>query len=129
MKTLLRVLLVLVVAGVASATDMDRPISSGIIECAAEVGTENPDALPTVSISFLRVDTGEQIFCMDVDATGNVAGPSASITVTSSDVFVESYAWSAAGCAGVVSLASADRYRVVFAAPNRPVLLLAPPNP
>ncbi len=116
----------LLLATAAGAADRDAPITSGTVAVALGTGSENLDAMPTVSISVRRTDTGETVYCADVDAAGETRGDTSALASISTAILLEGFSHSELGCLGVESLPSADRYRVVFAAPNRPVLVAAP---
>ena len=121
-------LLFLLFAAPAIAGDIDAPITSGAVAVHVGSGAENPDAMPTVSISLRIVGAVDSVFCADVDAAGEVRGSTGALAAVSTAVLLEAVAWSAADCSGVESGVSIDRYRVVFAAPNRPVLIAVPPE-
>lgn len=121
-------LLAFVFAGTADAGVTAAPLTGGTIHIKFGVAAENADALPTVSISVRRIDTGTQVFCADVafDATEGidiVEGDTAIILNDTAQVLLEGVAWSEVSCGGLASLGSTDTYHVVFAIPGRPVML------
>lgn len=120
----LLVLLSVIMAWAATA-DTDAPLTGGTIQAHWGWAPFDPDALATVSISMQVVGTTTPVFCQEV-VLGEVQGPSDIIPATAQQVFVEGIAWSGAGCTGIASLPSVDKYIVTFAGPGPPVLIPAP---
>ena len=115
-------------AGTAEAGNTPAPLTGGTIHIKFGVAPDNADALPTVSISVRRLDSGTQVFCADVafdaaEGTELVEGDTSVIANDTAQVLLEGVAWSQASCGGLESLGSSDLYHVVFAIPGRPVML------
>lgn len=115
----------LFIAGLAHADDMDRPLSSGVVDVAIRAATGTDVGL-TRSVGLRRADTGVLVFCMPAGTGETVRGPSDPIVNTGSEVLLSASAFDGTACGGLESLPSADRYRVVFGAPGQPWLLPAP---
>ena len=113
-------------SGTAQAGNTAAPLTGGTIHIKFGVGADNPDALPTASISVRRLDSGTQVFCADVavvEGVELVEGDTSIIANDTAQVLLEGVAWSEASCGGLASLGSADLYHVVFAIPGRPIML------
>ncbi len=110
----------------AAAVDMDRPLESGVITARVQTAPNSGDVLFTRSVSVVRIDTGESVLCLNSQGLGDeiLVGPTQAILNLGSDVFLEAYAHSELGCTGAKSPPSSDRYRVLFAGPEAPVLLM-----
>ncbi len=124
---IIRIAIMLLVAGLATAGTVDAPLAGGTINVHYGSSPPNPDALATVSIGARPIGGGALVFCAEIDAAGEVQGATTTVNADGPVVFVEGVAFSAAGCTGVESLPSADNYRIVFAGPGRPLLIPASP--
>ena len=125
-------LLALLIPTFPGATDFDSPQESGPVEvrgqaAAAVLRSGNVD---TAILGLFRTDTSEQLFCADAGPGAIVGGVTSPITNTGGPIFLEFFAFELSGCQGQQSVASADRYRVIFGAPGQPILLqLIPAGP
>ena len=113
-------------AGTALAANTPAPLTGGTIHIKFRVADDNPDALPTASISVRRLDDLTQVYCQDVVDVGGVMmveGDTAIIANDAAQVLLEGVSWSDPACGGVASLGSLDTYQVIFAVPGQPVMI------
>ena len=134
MKFILPTVIVwLLMASVACATDFDNPLSQGRVTLKGQAGATNLDALDTASLAFYRVDNGDRVFCVDAGPGALVEGISEVINKRSGDIFVELVAHTAADCSdlpdAVPSDPSADRYKLRFGKPGEPIIVEVVPAP
>ena len=123
LTTMLYVTVVLLAAGVACAIDFDKPLSNARVQVNGQAGAAGPDLLDTASLGLTRIDTGEQLFCVNAAPDALVNGSTSVINKRSGEILLQLFAFSEADCTGLISEGSADRYRVVFGKPNKPLLL------
>lgn len=123
MKLLLTLLLVLLATPVWAA-DFDRPLIAGAIHVKALSAPHDDSTYDTASISLRRVDNGDPVFCMAATPGETIEGDTGLITNFGANVMLEAVAHSEADCAGVESVPSTDRYRVVWGAPGAPTLVV-----
>ena len=119
----LLLLTVLAFAVQARAADIDSPLSSGVTSVRIQASADTGVGL-TRSVGLRREDTGVLVFCAPAGAGEIVSGESDAIVNLGAEVLLVASAFDGAACSGLESLPSADRYRVVFGVPGRPVLLL-----
>jgi len=105
------------------AADIDRPLASGVVSVRIQASADTGVGL-TRSVGLRREDTGAIVFCAPAETGETITGQSEAIENLGAEVLLSASAFDAAACSGVESLPSEDRYRVVFGAPGRPVLLL-----
>lgn len=124
MKLGLSLLIVTVLACVepALATDIDRPLSSGVASVRIRASDDTSVGL-TRSVGLRREDTSALVFCIAAGTGETVEGTSDSIVNLGAEVLLVASAFDGEACSGIESLPSDDRYRVVFGAPRRPTLL------
>lgn len=118
-------LLILVVFAFAvrvQAEDIDRPLSSGVVSVRIQASADTGVGL-TRSVGMRREDTGDLVFCLAAAGGEEVSGESDAIENLGAEVLLSASAFDGEACSGLESLPSADRYRVVFGAPGRPVLI------
>ena len=121
----LLVLAMLAFAVRVQAADFDRPLESGVVAVAIRASADTGVGL-TRSVGLRREDTGQLVFCAALGTGEEVLGESDAILNGGAEVLLSAYAFDGEACSGLESLPSADRYRVVFGAPGRPVLLGVP---
>ena len=135
MRHLFLILMLVLFAGPACATDFDRPIGTGRVNVILQAAPLNPLAIPTNSVSVrlaapnLDPDLADavEVFCVDITAGMLATGDTDPIVNPGAEVFLVGYAHSLPGCAGVRSNPTADRYHVKFNAPDAPTLYLVVP--
>lgn len=111
--------------GLAFATraeEFDRPVSAGAIQAKIRAPAINPDAQLTQSISLKREDTGERVLCLPAINGEIVEGQTTLIDRADENVILYAFAYAGPDCTGDESLPSFNAYRVVFSAPDRPIL-------
>jgi hypothetical protein len=128
MRNLVILIFALMFAAPASAIDFDRPILSGAIRVKMQAAPRAPDAMFTASIGLKIVGTGEAVFCVPVANDELIVGTTDPIVNLGSEVLLEGFAWSGPLCTGSISLAADNRYRVGFAAPGAPLVLIVDPG-
>ena len=106
----------------AYAADIDRPLSSGVASVRILASADTGVGL-TRSVGLRREDTGALVFCAPAGTGEEVSGETNSIVNLGSEVLLSASAFDGDACSGLESQPSEDRYRVVFGAPGRPVLL------
>ena len=116
------ILVVFAFAVQARAADIDQPLSSGVVSVRIQASADTDVGL-TRSVGLRREDTGVLVFCVPAAAGEEVSGESEPIVNLGAEVLLSASAFDGEACSGVESLPSEDRYRVVFGAPGRPVLL------
>ena len=116
------ILVVFAFAVQARAADIDRPLSSGVASVRIQASADTGVGL-TRSVGLRREDTGVLVFCIAAAAGEEVSGKTNSIVNLGSEVLLSASAFDGDACSGLESQPSEDRYRVVFGAPGRPVLL------
>lgn len=114
---------ILFIAGGSCAADFDNTLSQGRVTVKAQAGSGGPDLLDTASLGLQRIDTGEQLFCVNAGPDVLVSGSTSVINKRSGEILLQLFAFSEADCTGLMSEGSADRYRVVFGNPNKPLLI------
>ena len=112
----------------ASATDFDRPLQSGVAAVRIQAASPSSAGL-TRSVGLRREDTLDLVFCAPLEPGAELIGESTPIVNLGGEVLLHAIAFDAHACTGLESLPSADRYRVVFGAPGKPMLLEALPTP
>ncbi len=125
---LFSVILFLVFSIPASAIDFDRPILSGAIRVKMQAAPKSPDALFTTSIGLKIVGTDTLVFCAPAANDELIVGDTDPIVNLGSEVLLEGFAWSGPLCTGSISLVADNRYRVGFAAPGAPLVLIVDPG-
>ncbi|KKN34459.1 hypothetical protein LCGC14_0793580 [marine sediment metagenome] len=125
---LIFVTLFLMFAFPASAIDFDRPILSGAIRVKMQAAPRAPDALFTTSVGLKIVGTDTVVFCAPAVNGETILGTTDPIVNLGSEVLLEGFAWAGPLCTGSISLVASDRYRVGFAAPGAPLVLVADPG-
>lgn len=127
MKFLLSIMVTLLISGAAYAADFEKPLVQGQIMVRAQAAPSRPGDKDTVSLGAIRIDTGELIFCAPAGPGATVSGMTSVLVATSEDIFIVFHAFPDAECKVLAlvqrSIASADRYRVIFGAPGQPLLL------
>lgn len=124
LATFAAVILLIVFVTSARATDLPAPLSTGTIHAKIQIPAANPDADRTLSVGLRRADNGELVLCL-LAANGDIVeGDTDPIQNLGSPVLLEGFSYSEPDCAGNVSSASSDRYRVVFSGPDPPLLLI-----
>ncbi len=121
----LLILTVFAFATQVRATDMDRPLSSGVVGVTIRAATDTSTGL-TRSVGLRRADTGALVFCAPAGTGETVSGPSEPIVNLGTEVLLSASAFDGDACSGLESLPSADRYRIVFGVPGQPWLLPMP---
>ena len=114
---------IVLIAGSSCAADFDRSLVQGVAEIKGRAGATSLDLLDTASLGLRRIDTGEQLFCVNAGPDELVVGSTSVINKRSGEILLQLFAFSEADCMGLMSEGSADRYRVVFGKPNKPLLI------
>lgn len=107
----------------ATSDEIQKPIIGGIIKTTIRAADGNLDSMATQSVSLVRVDTEVRVFCAAVTNGQEVAGVTDLLLDLGAGIELYGFAYSEIECAGVVSEQSDDYYRVVFAAPGKPILV------
>lgn len=133
MRILILILVAMMISTVAYAEDFASPLVQGQVMVKAIAAPSSPGASDTVSLGAVRTDTGLVVFCDPAGPGATVEGMTDVIVATTEDIFLVFHAYPADGCSllpGVdKSIASADRYRVIFGPPGQPLLLQAVMTP
>lgn len=126
MKLLLSLIFLTLIPNVVCAADFSSPLVQGQVTVKAQAAITELSASDTVSLGAFVVDTGELLFCAAATPGSIVEGLTSVIVSSSEDIFIEFFAFADPDCSDsrvARSIASADRYRVVFGAPGQPILL------
>ena len=135
MKFLIPIMVTMLLSSSAYAADFDNPLVQGQVMVKCQAAPARAGIPEPVSVGVVRIDTGERIFCSPAGPGATVEGMTDVITATTTDIYLVCHSYSGPDCTLIPqtprSVASTNRYRVLFGAMDAPLLLelVTPPPP
>jgi len=126
MRFLIPIVVAMLLSSAAYAADFDNPLVQGQVMVKCQVAKAAPGKPNAVSVGVVRTDTGERIFCAPAAPNAIVEGMTSVITQTTEEIFLVFHSYSGPDCTLTHvkrSVASTNRYRVLFGAMDAPLLL------